>query len=255
MQKFTGNNVTLAYDRAGQGAPLILIHGFPLNRSIWEDVKPLLTSTFDLLLPDLRGFGDSVSSAPAWTMADLAADIASLLDHLGIESAFIAGHSMGGYVALAFAQTYPQRVRGLALVSSQTFSDPAERKAGRYAEALHIAEDGIGDTVQAMTAKFSADTGVQKYAHDLMRQQKPAGFIGSLRAMADRADTLSVLVDSTFPILLIHGDADALIPVDRAREIQAKVPRAHLVELAGIGHMPMKESPQAVANALKNLNA
>jgi 3-oxoadipate enol-lactonase len=253
MQKISGNNLTLAYDRIGQGAPLVLIHGFPLDHSIWDEVTPLLSSTFDLILPDLRGFGESISSAPAWTMTDLAADIASLLDHLGIESAFLAGHSMGGYVALAFAQAYPNRVRGLALVASQTAADTPERKAGRYTEAHHIAEQGIGDTVAAMTSKLSSDTRVQKFVHDLMRKQKPAGYIGSLKAMAERADTLSVLAGSSFPVLLVHGDADGLIPLQRASEIQLKVPRTRLVELAGLGHMPMMESPQAVADALKSL--
>jgi len=104
MMKFSNGNISLAYDRRGQGAPLILIHGFPLDHSIWDEVTSLLAPTFELILPDLRGFGESVSPAPVWTITDLAADVASLLDHLGIESAFLAGHSMGGYVALAFAQ-------------------------------------------------------------------------------------------------------------------------------------------------------
>jgi 3-oxoadipate enol-lactonase len=252
MQKFTVNDLSLSYDRRGQGDSLVLIHGFPLDHSIWDAVTPLLSSTFDLILPDLRGFGESIFPAPAWTMNDLAADIASLLDHLGIESAFLAGHSMGGYVALAFAHAYPHRVRGLALVASQTASDTPERTSGRYAEASHIAEQGIGDTVQAMTSKLSTEVRVQKYVHDLMRKQPPAGFIGSLKAIAGRSDMLSMLVSASYPLLLIHGDADVLIPIERAREIQTAVPRAQLVELAGVGHIPMLESPQAVADALKN---
>jgi len=261
MKNIRVNDFLLAYERHGRGAPLVLIHGYPLDHSIWDEVTPLLSSdpsagsgqAFDLILPDLRGFGGSVSPAPAWTMGDLAADIASLLDHLGIESAFLAGHSMGGYVALAFAQAYPSRVRGLALVASQTAADMPEKREGRFAQAKQIAEDGIGETVAGMTPKLSADVRVQKFVHDLMRKQKAAGYIGSLKAIAERADTLSVLADSSFPVLLVHGDADALIPVGLAREIQAKVPRARVVELPGLGHMPMMESPHQVADALKSL--
>lgn len=248
--KFFNGSVSLAYDRIGRGAPLVLIHGFPLDHSIWDDVTPLLTPTFDLILPDLRGFGESISPAPVWTMPNLAADIAALLDHLGIESAFLAGHSMGGYVALAFAAAYPQRVRGLALVASQTAADTPEKRAGRFAQAGQIAEDGIGETVAGMTLKLSPDARVQKFVHDLMRKQKPAGFIGSLKAMAERADTLSVLEEASFPVLIVHGGADGLIPLQR--EIQAKVPRARVFELPGVGHMPMMESPQQVADALNS---
>ncbi len=249
---YLNGKVSLAYERFGRGAPLVLIHGFPLDHSIWDEVTPLLSSTFDLILPDLRGFGESVSSAPAWTMRDLADDLAALLDHLGLESAFLAGHSMGGYVALAFAAAYPQRVRGLALVSSQTAADAPEKRAARHAQVRQIAEDGIGETVAGMTTKLTADTRVQKFVHDLMRKQKPAGYIGSLQAMAERADTMSVLEKNSFPVLLIHGGADGLIPLERAREIQAKVPRARMVELSGAGHMPMMESPREVAEALKS---
>jgi pimeloyl-ACP methyl ester carboxylesterase len=253
MITYTHNGSILAYERLGRGAALVLIHGFPLDHSIWDEVTPLLTPTFDLILPDLRGFGESVSSASAWTMRDLADDLAALLDHLGLESAILAGHSMGGYVTLAFADAYPQRVRGLALVASQAAADPPERKAGRYAQAQQIAENGIGETVAAMTTKLTADVRVQKFVHDLMRKQKPAGYIGSLKAMAERAGTMSVLEKNSFPVLLVHGEADGLIPLERAREIQAKVPRARTVELPGVGHMPMMESPDEVAEALKSL--
>ena len=253
MQKLTVNHLSLAYDRRGRGAPLVLIHGYPLDHSIWEEVAPFLSPTFELILPDLRGFGESDSTDAPYTMTDLAGDVSALLDHLGIESAYVAGHSMGGYVALAFAQAHPSRVRGLALVASQAAADPPERREGRYANARQIAEQGIGETVAGMTPKLSAEERVQKYVHDLMKRQKAAGFIGSLRAMAERADTLSMLAAASFPVLLIHGDADGLIPLQRAREIQAAVPRAQLVELPGAGHMPMLEHPQAVAEALKRL--
>lgn len=251
MQKFTSNKLSLAYDRRGKGAPLVLIHGFPLDHSIWDEVAPLLENDFDLILPDMRGFGESDSTNDTYTMTDLAEDVAALMDHLGIKSAFIAGHSMGGYVALAFAQGHASRVRGLALVSSMASADAAERKAGRYAQAAQIAENGIGETVAGMTTKLSADESVQKYVHDLMKKQKPAGYIGSLKAMAERSDTLSVLTAASFPVTLVHGDADALIPIAKAQEIQTAVPSAKMFALQGIGHMPMMESPQDVAGAMK----
>lgn len=255
MQKFTVNHLALAYERRGRGAPLVLIHGYPLDHSIWNEVIPLLEANLDLILPDLRGFGQSDAPASAWKMDDLASDLAALLDHLGLDSAWLAGHSMGGYVALAFAAAHPRRVRGLALVASQAGADTSERKAGRQAEARHIAEQGIGDAVNGMALKLTADDRLQEQVRDLMDQQAPSGYIGSLMAMADRVDGMPVLAASSFPVALIHGDADILIPLERAREIQAGVPRARLVELGGVGHLPMLESPRAVADALLQLAA
>lgn len=249
MIKFNNGKFFLAYERIGRGAPLVLIHGFPLDHTIWDEVVPLLKDDFDLILPDLRGFGESDAVDAPYAMRDLADDLASLLDHLGLDAAFLAGHSMGGYVALAFADAYPQRTRGLALVASQSAADAPERKAGRYAQAQKIAEEGIGETVAAMTVKLTADERVRKFVHDLMRKQKPAGYIGSLKAMAGRTDTLSALEKNSFPVLIVHGSADGLIPLQR--EIPLKVPRARVVELAGIGHVPMMESPRETAEALR----
>lgn len=251
MKNFSVGERTLAYDRIGAGTPLVLIHGFPLDHSIWDKVVPPLSVHFDLIIPDVRGFGESTSSASKWSMNDLAEDVARLLDHLKIESAFLAGHSMGGYIALAFAGIFPGRVRGIALVASQTAADAPEKQADRVKQAGQIARDGTGDTVAGMTAKLSSDVQVQKYVHDLMRKQESQGFIGSLHAMAGRTDTMAVLAESTYPVILIHGDSDALIPIQRAHDVQAAVPRAELVQLHEAGHMPMLEMPEQATEGLK----
>ena len=123
------NGIRLAYDRRGKGRPLVLLHGYPLDHRLWDEVVPLLEDQFDLILPDLRGFGGSSTVDAFYTMEDIASDIAGLLDFLGIQKTAIAGHSMGGYVALAFARLYPERVTGLGLVSSQVLADtPAKRE-------------------------------------------------------------------------------------------------------------------------------
>src|SRR5574338_1330215 len=118
MEKVNVNGVELAYGRSGKGAPLLLIHGYPLDHSIWDRVGPLLAESFDVITPDLRGLGESASTEKAYGMEALAGDLAGILDHLGIDKAAVAGHSMGGYVALAFLRAFPARVGGLGLVSS-----------------------------------------------------------------------------------------------------------------------------------------
>ena len=253
MEKVNVNNVQLAYARRGKGIPLVLLHGFPLDHHLWDEVVPLLEDTFDVILPDLRGFGNSTMLDLPSSIDDYASDIASLLDHLNIQRAAVVGHSMGGYVALAFARLYPERLTGLGLISSQVLADAPERKAGRYKSAAEVSEKGIGSVVEAMTSKFTADEKLQSYARASMGRQKPAAYIGALKAMAERPDSTSLLSSFNFPVVVVHGDADALIPIDRAREVKAALPKAHLVEISGTGHMPMMEAKEKTADALKHL--
>jgi 3-oxoadipate enol-lactonase len=253
MEKIKINDIELAYTRRGKGTPLVLLHGYPLDHHLWDDVAPLLEDTFDLILPDLRGFGQSTTIASPFTMDDYASDIAGLLDHLGIQKAAIVGHSMGGYVALAFARLYPERVSGLGLVSSQVLADPPDRKEGRYKSAAEVSEKGIGGVVETMTPKFTSDEDLQTLARETMERQRPAAFIGALKAMAERMDSTSLLSSFKFPMVIIHGEDDALIPIDRAREVKNAIPQAHLVELNGAGHMPMMESKEETSRALKHL--
>jgi len=253
MNKIKVNGIEIAYVQRGLGNPLVLLHGYPLDHHLWDEVVPLLEETFDLIVPDLRGFGESTTVNTPYTMDDFATDIAQLLDMLGIQKTAIVGHSMGGYVALAFARLYPKRVRGLGLVSSQVLADPLEGKERRYKIAADVEQNGIGGVVDVMTTKFTSDPALQAFARKSMEAQKPAAYIGALKAMAERVDSTSILPTFNFPVVLVHGDADTLIPIDRAHEVKAAIPNAYLVEISGVGHIPMLEAKEKTAEALKHL--
>jgi 3-oxoadipate enol-lactonase len=253
METIDVNGIRLAYDRRGKGTPMVLLHGFPLDHHLWDEVVPLLEDQFDLIIPDLRGFGGSSTVDSFYSMEDYASDLAALLDHLGIPKAAIVGHSMGGYAALAFARLFPDRVSGLGLVSSQVLDDAPERKEGRYKSAAEVADKGIGSVVETMAPKFTSDTRLQEYARTSMEKQQPAAYIGALKAMAERVDSTPLLSTINYPVVIIHGDADSLIPVDRAREVKASFPQSHFVEIRGAGHMPMMEAKEQTAEALRNL--
>lgn len=243
--------VDIAYLRQGSGVPLVLVHGYPLDHSIWNDVIPLLKADFDMIIPDLRGFGESQVMEADHSIIDYASDLAGLLDRLRLRKAYIAGHSMGGYVALGFAREYPARVSGLALISSQVLADSPQGKANRYATAKQVLEQGVGSVAEGMTPKLSSDQRVQEFVRPLISQQKPLAIYCALQAMADRPDSTDAFKTFTFPVVIVHGQADTLIPVERGREMKAALPSAHYVELPAVGHMPMMEDPRAVAEALR----
>ena len=232
MENVNVDGINIAYVRRGtgpslvliHGVPLVLAHGYPLDHSIWEDVVPLLEDSFDLILPDLRGFGESDLMEADDSIVGYATDIVGLLTQLKVQRAFVAGHSMGGYVALAFAREFSNRVLGLAMISSQAQGDSPERKQGRYATAQQVMEQGVGMVADTMAPKLSANSRVQKYAHDLISRQWPLGLASALKAMAERPDSTDLLAGFQFPLVALHGDADALIPIERAREMKVVLP-------------------------------
>lgn len=239
--------------RTGSGQPLVLLHGFPLDNTTWGPLLPHLADHFDLILPDLAGLGRSPLPRPDYRLTDMAAALADLLRELGLPRVFIAGHSMGGYVALAFARQSPEMLLGLGLISTQALPDNAERQAARHKTAAEVAEKGPGVVADAMAAKLSANPAHEPLLRETILCQPVPGIVNALTAMAARPDASDLLPGLACPVSIIHGLADALIPPERAREIKAAIPRAHLTELPGIGHMPMLESPVETAAALKKL--
>ena len=252
MNTISVNGINLAYARYGQGTPLVLVHGFPLDHTSWDELIPLLEDRFDLIVPDLRGFGASTTIETPYSISDMAEDILLLLDKLGIEKTAIAGHSMGGYVALTFLKNHPERVSGFGLISSQVLADSPERRDGRYKTASEVAEKGVGIVADSMSPKLSADLRVQEFVRNMITRQGKSALIGALKAMAEREDFSMFLsaLQVNFPITLIHGDADVLIPIERSREIKSMLPSANLFELPGAGHMPMMEFAKSTADGL-----
>ncbi len=252
MNKVNVDGINIAYDRKGKGLPLILIHGYPLDHTIWNGVIESLSDEFDLIIPDLRGFGESDVREADDSIVDYATDMAGLLNHLKIKKATLVGHSMGGYIALAFAREFPERVSGLGMVSTQILADTKERKEGRIATAKQVLEEGVHTVVESMTPKLSKEVRIQDFVRSLIAKQRPLGIYSALKAMAERPDSTELFTTFKYPTVIVHGDEDALIPVERGREMKAALPSAHYVELAGLGHMAMMENPKAVADALRS---
>ncbi len=255
MERVMVNGVTLAYERRGRGAPFVLLHGFPLDHTIWEPVVALMDERAEVILPDLRGHGASEAPKTPYSMDDMADDVAALLDRLDVARAVIVGHSMGGYVALAFAARHPGRLAGLGLVATHAWADTPERRAARRAQMDEVVKGGVAVLTEGMAAKLTSDAALAARLRELILRTPPAGVIGALRAMATRPERTDVLASLRVPAVVVVGMNDAILPPERGREMVALLPQARLVEIAGAGHMPMMEAPRQVAEALMGLIA
>jgi pimeloyl-ACP methyl ester carboxylesterase len=257
METLNINGYALAFNRSTSGStnniPLLLIHGFPLDSACWNEVIPFLVHDFDVITVDLRGFGKSSRITTPYSISDMADDLVRLIDHLNIEKISIAGHSMGGYVALEFAKKYPEKIYGMGLISSQAKNDTPEKQVARQKQGNEIATNGIQKLVDSMPVLLSTDHRVQGIIRLIINSQNPFTLSNALNAMAAREDYSDFISQIKYPLVLIHGDADQVIPMERSREIADIVPSSIILILHGAGHMPPLEFAQKTAEGLKSL--
>jgi 3-oxoadipate enol-lactonase len=245
--------VQLYYEESGTGFPVIFLHGFPFDHTIWEALAPLMTDKARLIFPDLRGLGRSPVPEGIYSMRLLAEDVLNLMNTLKIERAILVGHSMGGYASLAFAQAYPQRLAGLGLVCTQAGADSPERRQARYQQAEEVGRKGVKAVAENMAPRLTSNPEQVKPLQKLIMQNKPKGVIASLKGMAERPDALGWLSTICVPAVVVAGASDTFVPLERTQTMAQLLGKAWIVELPGVGHMPMIDAPQATADALNQL--
>lgn len=245
--------VQLYFEEYGEGFPLIFLHGFPLDHTIWDTLIPLLRNEVRLILPDLRGHGRSPVPDGVYTMRVLAEDVLALMERLQITQAILVGHSMGGYAALNFAHNHPHRIAGLALVASQAAADSTERRQTRLQTAEDVQRKGAKIVAQSMAPRLSAREELTEPIAKIILQTAPKGIMGALKGLAERPNAEEWLSGIECPAVVIAGAQDALVPLERARTMAQLLGHAWLVELPGVGHMPMMEAPEALAQELREL--
>ena len=253
--------------RAGL-VPLVLLHGFPLDHRMWDDVVDLLPGDRTVLALDLPGLGASpagqdvadVRGASGEPALEVAADaVAATLRSIGIERAVVAGLSMGGYVAMALVERHPELVAGLGLLDTKSTADPDAVRANRHRIADAVLAEGNVDEVLGMSRALLGETSRVQRA-DLIgrlelwiRAQGPAGVAWSQRAMAARPDRTQVLAGFGGPALVLVGREDELASLADAEHLRAALPSADLVVVPRAGHMTSIEGPEPVAAALDAL--
>ncbi|MBV8531797.1 MAG: alpha/beta fold hydrolase [Candidatus Eremiobacteraeota bacterium] len=260
MQVFAddGARIDASVDGRERAHAIVLIHGFPFARAIWDMQTDALAKRWLVVRPDLRGAGKSSAPEGPYLMERLASDVAVLLDALGIERAALIGHSMGGYVALAFARMFTERITHLALVSSRLRADTPDEAATRCALAERIERQGdIEPVICAYLPRLFAPRTLAQHAdvvdraYAIARQNGAAGASGTLRGMALRAPSDDIAQDLAAPMLIVAGACDNVITLQEAHSIARSFARGNLAVCDASGHLPMMEEPQRVSEALE----
>ncbi len=241
--------------------PLVLLHGFPFDSTLWAPVRALLPADISVFAPDLPGFGEEPPLAE--TSIDSLADwLAAWLTVHGVTDAAVAGHSMGGYVALAFAARHRARVRGLGLIHSTAAPDAPEKRASRDEQIAHVLAHGPARLVPKLIGSLVAPENAERLRPALAEFEARAAalpattFAATIAALRDRPDRQNVLRQARFPVLFLMGDLDPIVtPDDACDQYNLTRPAAgrRFDELATAAHLGMLEEPAAAAVALESL--
>jgi pimeloyl-ACP methyl ester carboxylesterase len=248
-------DVEIAFDDVGTGLPIVFVHGFPLNRTMWDPQVGALVAECRCIPIDLRGFGDSSTVGP-YSMDVYADDVAGVLDTLQIERAVIVGLSMGGYIAMAMWRRHRDRIRGLVLADTRAVADNDEtierRRILIEAAEEHGSSAVANVQIAGMVGKSTREKRPDVYdaIHRMMAQAPVGGVIGALEALIERPDSRPTLSTVDVPTLIVVGDEDAITPPKESRIMQALIPGSRLEILQQAGHLSNVERPAAFNTVL-----
>ena len=257
MKEALVGDIRLAYRDEGTGQPILLIHGFPFDHTMWDAQVSGLSGRRRVLAPDLRGFGRSVSGAEPTagetvTMDRFADDLAGLLEALAIdEPVAVAGLSMGGYIALAFWRKYRDRTGALLLCDTKAKADPPMNAELRLKAAAAFEKEGMDAAAEEMPRKLFSPTSLEtkpeavESIRAVIRRTRPPGAAAANRGMARRRDMESELSRIEVPVLLIVGEDDSISPPDEMAAMAARIPGAQFETIPNSGHLTPLENPEA----------
>src|SRR5579864_5667161 len=251
------DDAEIVYWSIGDGPTVVLLHPFPANHEFWLPVAEVLATKYRVVLPDLRGHGDSdVGTGPA-TMEKHAADLARVMDDAGVGRAPLIGVSIGGYAIFEFWRRHRGRVAALALFNTKAPADPAEARAARLQAANDVIERGTEGFFETMIprllGKTTRDTrpDLVDGALRMMRKMSPDDVAQVQRGMADRPDSVQTLKTINVPTLVITSDEDVLTGVNEAELMHHHIPGSRLRVIPKAGHFSPWEQPEAALLLLR----
>jgi 3-oxoadipate enol-lactonase len=231
---------------------LVLIHGWPMDRSMWDAQVAALEGRVRLVAPDLPGFGDAPSAGGVMSMDAGAEAVLGAADDAGIDRFVACGVSMGGYVALALRRRHRERVLGLVLANTRSDPDDEAGRRRRHETAARLLAEGVGflaDAPPPLLSSSARDT-LWERVKDTIRRQPAAAVAAATLGMAERRDSTPDLAGIDVPVLVITSSEDTLIPPDATAPISDAVPLGTLVTIQGAGHLSNMEAPTVFTDAL-----
>jgi 3-oxoadipate enol-lactonase len=252
MMKLLLQDAGIEYEIYGHrtGIPVLFIHGFPFNRSMWEPQIDALKNHYYLVSYDIRGHGKSGIGDGQYTIELFVDDLIALLDHLKINRAVMVGLSMGGYIALRTVERHPDRVRGLVLCDTRSEADSNEGKIRRATQAKTLKQSGTQPFAQAFIgglfyqSTFSNQPQVVTSIRSIIEQTSPLSIAGTLIALAGRTDTTSALYSIRVPTLILVGKHDTLTPVSASSAMKEKIPGAEMHIIPHAAHLSNLENTE-----------
>jgi 3-oxoadipate enol-lactonase len=247
----------LACDDVGAGVPLLFIHGWPHNRTLWAGQLGELRHEARCIAPDLRGFGDSPAEAP-FTIDQYADDLAELLRERNVGRAVVCGLSMGGYVAFSMFRRHRDLVRALILTSTRATADTPDARARREKLIDFVNEHGVEPLAKRQLPAMVGETTLEHRTElaarlvALMSTASRAGVSGALRAMADRRDSSDLLPAIDVPTLVVNGEEDTFTPTDEMRTMANQIPHSSFVTIPECGHACAFEQPARFNQVVKD---
>jgi YbgC/YbaW family acyl-CoA thioester hydrolase len=251
----TVDSVELAVEVRGEGSPVLFVHGFPFDRTMWRHQLAGL-SRWKRIAPDLRGVGESSPGADEYSIARYADDLVGMLDALGVRQAVVCGLSMGGYILFELLRRYPDRLRAVVLCDTRPQADSVEARHNRD-ELARLAQERGPDAVaeRLLPGLLAAATvvdqpEVMRQCREMARRCSVAGMVGALRAMRERPDSTPLLGTIRVPTLVIVGADDRPSPPAVAEAMAQAIPGARCAIIPGAGHVAPLEQPLATSRVL-----
>lgn len=252
------NGFTLAYSDKGAGLPIVFLHAFPLNRTMWRAQEEALSSQFRIITIDLRGYGESDAPPGHHTLDQAAEDVRTLLDHLAIQQAVLVGLSMGGYILFAFYRKYADRVKALVLADTRAQADTVEGKEGRLQMVQVAYQKGSSAIADIMIPKLLSPATIRtkpeivQMVRTMIEGNRVSGIAADLMAMAERPDSIPLLTQITCPTQVIVGELDQATPPSDAKLMAEQIPRARLAIIPNAAHLANFEQPDTFTRIVRS---